>query len=72
MTEGEVCPDETKLAPTGPPRAICPPNPVPFGLESGLWFPDPACSAIFGTGVRNHLGKVGSDGESRLKWTVTR
>ena len=26
---GEVCPDETKLAPCGPPQAANPPNPVP-------------------------------------------
>jgi hypothetical protein len=59
MTEGEMCPDETKSAPIGPPQAVRPPNSVPHGQESGSWFPDLACSAIIRLGLRRHLGNVG-------------
>ncbi len=59
MTEGEMCPDETKSDPVGLPQAVRPPNSVPYGQESGSWFLDPACSAIIRLGLRSHLGNVG-------------
>lgn len=62
MTEEEVCPDETESAHFGPPGTVCPTNPVPFGLESGAWFDDPACSPIIGAEFAGHLGRVGLSG----------
>ena len=59
MTEGEVRPDEAESAQTGPPRAVCLPNLVLFGLESGSWFPETACSAIIAAVFVSHLGNVG-------------
>lgn len=69
MTEGEVCPDETKPAPIGPPQAVGPPESVPFAQASGSWFPDPACSAIIGLDSRSHPGNVGEDVGARWGWT---
>ena len=58
MTEGEVCPDETKSTPIAPLQAVRPPNSVLYVQESGSWFPDPACSAIIRPSLRSHLGNV--------------
>ena len=33
---------------------------VPYGQESGCWFPDPACCPIIAPGSRSHLGNIGS------------
>ncbi len=41
MTEGEVCPDETKSTPIAPLQAVRPPNSALYVQESGSWFPDP-------------------------------
>jgi hypothetical protein len=35
MTEGEVCLDETKSAPSGPPQVVKSPNPTPCIQERG-------------------------------------
>ena len=59
MTEGEVCPDETKSTPIAPLQAVRPPNSALYVQESGSWFPDPACSAIIRPSLRSHLGNVG-------------
>ena len=59
MTEGEVRPDEAESAQTGPPRAVCLPNLVLFGLQSGSWFPETTCSTIIGADFGSHLGNVG-------------
>jgi hypothetical protein len=59
MTEGEVCPDETKSIPIAPLQAVRPPNSTPYLQESGSWFPDPACSAIIRPSLRSQLRNVG-------------
>jgi hypothetical protein len=59
MTDGEVCPDETKSAPIGPLLAVRPSNPVPNGQKSVSWFLDLACLAIIVAGMRRHLGNFG-------------
>lgn len=59
MTEGEVCPDETKSARNRPLHAVSPPYPVPLGQKGGSWFPETACSAIIEADFGSHMGNVG-------------
>ena len=60
MTEGVVCPDETKSNLIAPLQAVRPPNSVLCVQESGSWFFDPACSAIMRPSFEE------SSGERRL------